>query len=207
MRPRLLLLLAVGAACASPAPAPQDENRSAIAISVRTNDATNQRYGYPQTVYFVKVDEDADPIAAGPVIKSNYRIGNIVCLLDAEPGRYVAVGGAERRDAHDWTSYFSAEMIPATEVTVGPRGFAFLGSYTIDIKQATVKPDAAQRHFERLISPGWIASKEVLKIFTRYRYFYGREFRPSPTAREDKARIEKHLSESGWGEWIRTPAR
>jgi len=201
--PRLLCALALlAAACAAPAlaPGPSGAGVCALGISVRTTRPPEARWGHPQTVYFVKVVEGADPSLAGPVIASNYADGNLVCLLDAEPGRYVAVGCVERWEGRNWTTYFDAKLIQATMTEVGAGAVGYLGSYSLDLRMASGDPDAAQRHYEPLISPHWTSSKAALQLFTRYRHAYSRYFARLEDSAKDEARLRQHLAASGWGQ-------
>jgi len=200
-RPRpLCAFVLLAAACAAPAlaPGPQGEGVCALGISVRTTRPPEARWGHPQTVYFVRVVEGADPSLAGPVIACNYTYGNIVCLLDAEPGRYVAVGCVERWEGRNWSTYFDAKLIEATMTEVKAGAVGYLGSFSLDLRMAA-EPDEAQRHYEPLISPYWTSSKAVLQLFTRYRHSFSRYFSRLEESAQDEARLRQHLAASGWG--------
>src|SRR2546426_5556849 len=87
-------------------------------------------------VFFVRADSGVDVLNATDIIASNFSDKDQVYLLNAAPGKYVAVGavtegqGAAATNSPSAPSanlYFDKEMIPKTEVTVEPGQMAFMG--------------------------------------------------------------------------------
>jgi hypothetical protein len=107
-----------------------------------------------ERVYFVRLEDHTDVRRAKSVIYSNYHNGKQVYLLNAKPGRYVAVA-ARLWSGDDSVSeaFFSMEMIPLTEVTVGPGQMVFMGDFLVNLGIRISRADEAQAHYFRLISP------------------------------------------------------
>jgi hypothetical protein len=85
--------------------------------------------GGADTVYFVRAEKAAAEFGAEDVIVSNYDKAGNVYLLNAEPGRYVAIG-AEFPDpalTSRTVVVFSASDIPRTEIEVRAKSVAFMG--------------------------------------------------------------------------------
>jgi tetratricopeptide (TPR) repeat protein len=156
---------------------PADPGRGAIGITVWSNPSASAAVGgkgrmAATKIYFMRTDADAEPYGVADRIWSNYswkeqeslayRAANLVesnfsqkgdvYLLNAEPGRYLAVGALLIYTAPGQTvayhGYFSTEIIARTEITVTPGQMAFMGDV-----QATVRgtPDPVQRFFFDLI--------------------------------------------------------
>jgi hypothetical protein len=139
-------------------PALPDPELGSIGVTVKASwKATN--------VYFVYLEDDKDAWTAEFVIRSNYRKKKQVYLLNAKPGRYVAVaasfGGEGSSFGERWVSggpepevseaFFSMETILLTEVTVGPGQMVFMGDFLVDLEISSA--DEVQAHYDRLISP------------------------------------------------------
>ncbi len=138
-------------------------------------------------VFFVKLEDGQEPsgaqaFGATHLIPSNYAHKKQVYLLNAEPGRYVAVAaGLDSTDVPltgvtlagmqvgraDVTfgmsfgmkiksnSFFSMSMISDTEVTVVPQEMVFMGDYVVSMNTKMKKQgDEAQAHYYRLLLPG-----------------------------------------------------
>lgn len=111
-------------------------------------------------VYFVRVDDDTDPLQADSVIQSNFFDAKQVYLLNCPPGRYVVVG-AELTPARpingppmDFTIVLDRQSIPRTEIVVHAGELVFGGNLLLDSKNKLTKADETQAHFLRLLEPG-----------------------------------------------------
>lgn len=109
-------------------------------------------------VFFVRVDQDQDPLNADSVIPSNHSAKDQVYLLNATPGRYVAV--ATRLQAGNPTSgttflaLLSSEAIRQTEVNVAPGRIVFMGKFSLQTSTKIHEADRAQNHYYDLIARG-----------------------------------------------------
>ncbi|MCH9044609.1 MAG: hypothetical protein IIA40_00720 [SAR324 cluster bacterium] len=84
-----LMLLAGPASClTAPPPANSDSAAIGIAVTLGLGDST------PKLVYFVRLTDSANLIEQIEVSRSNYSRGNRAYLLNARPGRYVAVAAS-----------------------------------------------------------------------------------------------------------------
>ncbi len=158
--PKILLLglcFLATAAVAKTLPMPQpDAERGSIGITVRSLAPMRAIRSSATQIFFVRIEEDIDPLAADAVIPSNFSQGKQVYLLNAKPGRYVAVAAdlkAAPLSGMDLKAVFSQELIPLTEVTVTPGEMVFAGEYLIATHLGMEKGDPAQTHYYRLIAP------------------------------------------------------
>jgi len=185
------------AACASNQPrAPRSPRSAAVAISVRTMRSAEATWGRPRRIHFARLEGNTHALRAPALLESNHVRGVLVFLLDAEPGRYVAVAATLREEGRDVTVYFPQEMIRATEVEVGPGALGFMGSH--ELEQTTFRGgDDAQDHYAALLEPDWDRASLATRLFTRSRYRFGRRWR-----RLDgtglRAEAVEHLASGGW---------
>lgn len=137
--------------CASLPVAPVHEQSSAIGISVEVR-APVKMFGSPtqQNVYFVRLDEGSGSYKHTQLIKKNYSRGNQFYLLNAEPGRYVAVASYDRPG---FNKYFPSEVIKLTEVFVTPGTIAFMGDYIMDSSVGLKGADKLQHYYADLLDP------------------------------------------------------
>jgi len=93
--PRAILFasgVSLALACAGPPPpvqAPANESAALIAIKVALD-----KEGETERLYFVRL-EDGETVIQDEVVSSNYFEDGYVYLLNAKPGRYVAVAAAK----------------------------------------------------------------------------------------------------------------
>ena len=196
---RLLPLLLLVAACGTPrAPAPQASDGCAIAVDIRTRHPQESQWGHPVAVFFARIGPGGNPLRGREILRSNHVSAGTAYLLDAEPGRYVAVGCIEKRDGRDVTTTFPEGLVAATERRVEAGGFAFLGSHEVDQEARPKEGDAGHAHYAPLIEPDWRRSDIATRLFARSRYLYGSRHRALSGAPDAEARARKHLAESGW---------
>lgn len=131
-------------------------------------------------VFFVKLEDGSEAFSATELIPSNYSNKRQVYLLNADPGRYVAVAAGLRNTkgqkkvtlakakigkvgvsvstsfdtGSDFSDFFSMAMISETEVTVVPQEMVFMGEYLASTSTKIKRADAAQAHYFRLLLPG-----------------------------------------------------
>ena len=135
-------------------PAP-DPERGAIAVTVRGRFPLGQKAPAVQ-VYFVRLGEDVDMYAAESIVPSDFSKGKQVYLLNAKPGRYVAVAaqlGGMGAAGGEYVVFFDRAMIPQTEIEVTPGRITFMGDLSVDLKVKMSKADEAQMHYFRLVEP------------------------------------------------------
>jgi hypothetical protein len=164
MRTRGWILLGViTALCISsnsakrPACPPPDAQLGGLACKIKVKGPTAISVSaYAVQVFFVKVEDGVDMLAAPEPILSNFYRKKQVYLLNAEPGDYVAVGVFVEGDGNIPSSnvYFDAETIAATAVTVEPGKVAFMGDIVTKMKSGMKKADAAQDHYADLLGRG-----------------------------------------------------
>jgi len=157
---------------------------SAICITVKylseNRFIKSPNYTCLSTIYFIKVNNNNSNLySQNDFLLSNYpvtmrRAGENTYLLNAEPGRYAAIGGKIEEEytraggKHNDSKkririfFFPKEMIPLTVVDLRPSEFKHMGTYTIKHKGEPKlseffrirNADSAQMHYCRLIKPG-----------------------------------------------------
>ena len=184
-------VIIVGAACSSvtvPPPAPQGAHIG-ISLSAHTLIFPRQL----TTIYFARLEEgQADFISKSPPIPSNGNVDNRFYLLNALPGRYVAVAARGVDAKLGGAAYyvaFSKPLIALTEVKVEPGRLAFMGHFSVKVRVEWGKPRADEVQvdtFLRFETPALLGSVQDVKQGVES----GQEFLMK--ARDD-------LSESAWG--------
>ena len=158
-----LLLAAVSAAVDLPLPRP-DPDRGTIAVTMRGRFPAGNK-GPAVQVHFVRPQEQGEMFAAESVIPSNFSKKKQVYLLNARPGRYVAVG-AEIRGPGRYTIFPNRAAIAATEIEVVAGEITFMGDYLFDLKVKMKQADPAQAHYLRLIAPGAARKGFMARAYT-----------------------------------------
>jgi len=199
-------LLVVSLASAKPLPleAP-DPGRGVVGVRIKVIPPAKMGSNSADAVYFVRVVEDGDRFDAESLIHSNYSKGQHAYLLNAKPGRYVAVGceidmgsGGGRGSV-----VFSKEGIRQTEIEVAAGSIVFMGEIEAQSSTKTSEADEAQAHYLRLISPS-AANKGFMSRAMSGNYAYTASFKSvardeaTATAFWSEA-IEKHFkNEPEW---------
>ena len=145
-----------------------------IGVSVKVIPPAKIGSNAADAVYFVRVVEDADRFTAESFIPSNYAMGRNVYLLNAKPGRYVAIGcrfvgnpapvGAAAPASPGFhvgvaispgpaTVVFSKADILQTEVEVRAGAVVYMGEIKAQSSTKTRESDEAQTHYLPMISP------------------------------------------------------
>ena len=207
--PGVVLLLLSGCGSLRP-PEPLDSNSSLIGIAVKNRGLIKLFSNTPDRVYFVRLEDGSDPYTATRLLPSNYAKGRYIYLLNAEPGRYVAVASllvqrTPTAPTTRYTVYFSEDLIKVTEVTVGPASINFMGEYVVDMATGMKDADNAQLHYYRLIEPGAEKAGGLLTLFSgEYSYrgsLHGVKREPESEAKFLDA-VEKRLGDTGWSDII-----
>jgi hypothetical protein len=166
----LLLLAAVTAvSSAKPLPLePPDPGRGVIGVKVKVFPPAQTGWSTADVVYFVRVVKDSDRFGAEGVIRSNYVKGGQVYLLNANPGRYVAVGCEfVLGTAGDiGKAVFSKADILRSEVEVTAGGVVFMGAIAAESSTNTHGSDQAQAHYLRIIDPAAPKKGSMARAFS-----------------------------------------
>jgi hypothetical protein len=163
------LLASLAAAKPLPPPSP-DPQRGSIAITIRALAPMRMFRSSAAQVFFIRVEEGADPLIADGFLPSNHVRGQQVFLLNVRPGKYVAVA-ADIRSApgsgFDQKAFFSESMIPLTEVTVNAGEFVFAGEFVIANHVDVRNLDRVQKHYYALIAPEMASKGYTARAFSR----------------------------------------
>lgn len=120
----------------SPPSPPVDLHSSVIGIWLEFQAPWRRFRTSPSWVGFVRLDDKTGSTQQETqLIRSNYRYGNQLYLLGAEPGRYAVVAAVRERQlfvTDEVHFYFSDELKKLTEVTVSLGEIAFMGAFTAD---------------------------------------------------------------------------
>jgi hypothetical protein len=190
-----------------------DPGRGIIGIRVSVNSPARMGSSAATAVYFVRVTEDADRFGAESLINSNYSKGHNVYLLNAKPGRYIAVGceftmsGLLGGSGERGVAVFSKAAILQTEVEVAAGSIVFMGDIDAQSSTKTKEADEAEAHYLRMIDPTAANQAFMARAFTRH-YVYTSTFTSierSKTAETEfwNEATEKHFkNEPAWASLI-----
>ena len=170
----VLIIVTYAEAKGPPLPEP-DSKRGSIGVTFRLKAPIGMGIKKSAVqIFFVRLEGgDEDAFSAEQVIPSTYSKKKQVYLLNAKPGRYVAVaanlgsqatagsmspvgGGVSvgfQPPVMKFSAFFSIEMIPQTEVTVVPGEMVFMGDLLAKGSTKMENTDAAQAHYYRMLSP------------------------------------------------------
>jgi len=152
-----------------------DPGKGTIGVTVKVIPPAKMGSNYANLVFFVRVVDDADRFGADSLIPSTYSRGQHVYLLNAKPGRYVAVGckfdmgrvgvplgGVSGEGA----AVFAQADILRTEVEVRAGAVAFMGDIVTGSSTKIKEADPAQAHYLRMISPRGAEQAFMARAFT-----------------------------------------
>jgi hypothetical protein len=182
-----------GAAESTPLESPEP-GRGIIGLRIKVSPPAKIGFSYAESVYFARVVEDADRFNAKSLIHSSYTDGHDVFLLNAEPGRYVAVactlapkpatpapgvpvgGGFQVGLSFSpgaATVVFAKADILRTEVEVRANAVAFMGQIEAHSSTKTDESDEAQAHYLQVISPAAAQQGSVARAFSGHLVYTG----------------------------------
>jgi hypothetical protein len=208
-----------------PPPAPIDARSAGLCIAVSTRAPITVFSNDPETVLFVELPESGEPDFRHGVNRvSNFTKDGCSYLLNAEPGRYVAVACYHAQhppppapNAHaaavidlgpssiEYTTYFPIDMIRASQVEVKPGAIAFMGSYVVDQAVGLEGADEVQLHYYRLLVPGRERLNAFVKLMSGDYHYRGTLHacdRSEAAIAKFYARAEAQLARAGWAAMI-----
>ena len=109
------------------------------------------------TVYFVKLAETDEGLLATKIIPSNYSRGDYVYLINAEPGKYIAIASFFQQSDNTYNSFFDLNTIQNTMTVVRPGQIAYMGDITVENHLKNIynniekNGDKAQLHYFNLL--------------------------------------------------------
>jgi len=161
----LYFLILLFISCASlPPEVPQSENSSILAIAVNIRGRITAPY--PDTILLIKLNgKDNSYFSDETVLRSNFQNEGRYYFLNAEPGRYIAIGAfrssesgnsvKERPD--DYTYYFPAEMVQSTDTEFKNGESVFMGEYVtrlpFNFEYGIKNPDESQLYYCKRLQP------------------------------------------------------
>lgn len=226
VRGRMWCVVALSLGCASPPPAPMSPATGGVGIHVATRLPLGL-WPEPQgQVLFLRLPDIDDPTyTSGTVYVSNYAKGDYVYLLNARPGRYVAVAcwreqsnrvidGVPVYSAGDmgkalgeelgptrFTTYLPRPTIQSSETLVEPGCVAFMGWYELDNLLGLDGADETQTFYHGQLATGHEDRSAFLATWTgdnQYRGMTGTTDR-GPTAQARFAQAAREdLGDAGW---------
>jgi hypothetical protein len=154
-----IFAIAALSACAIqlPAPTPQDGASAGIGVLVKTRAPIKLFSNKVDSVMFVRLEgNDRSQYISSQPIASNYNKDGYIYLLNAPPGRYAAVSTFRYQATgdHGFTTYFSRDLVKATEVIVEPGRIVFMGEFIVDTSTSFEDADDIQLHYRKWTSPG-----------------------------------------------------
>ncbi len=221
-------------ACASlPPPAAESPGSAGIAISITNFAPIEIFWRTPDRVFFMRLDEeDESGFTGGELLPSNYAKDGYVYLLNAEPGRYVAVASTRAQSAPpggsamhpvassghttvsagvsigptDYTVYFPEDLIRLSDVSVESGMIAYMGTFRINTSVGLGDADETQRYFYRMLAPGHEGKSIVGHIFSGDYQYHG-SLREALQGENEQAKFRKRARKTlpavGWGRALR----
>ena len=218
-----IFAIAVLSACAGPlpAPTPQDGASAGIGVLVKTRAPIKLFSGKVDSVMFIRLEgNDSSQYISTQPIASNYNKDGYIYLLNAPPGRYAAVATFRSQASAptapasgsgvtvtvnpgdtDYSTYFSRDLVKATEVAVEPGRIVFMGEFIVDTSTSFEDADDLQLHYFRLISPGVEDRSKFFGLFSGDYHYTGtlHKMNQDEEARERfLVKTRKNLGEAGW---------
>jgi hypothetical protein len=162
MKPNFAVLLCL-VLCVSLAPAPQaisvhlqapDPARGLIGVSIGVRLGKGMGGNTTEVVYFVPAEKAAGEFGAEDVIVSNFDKAGNVYLLNAKPGRYVAIGAEVlfAMPKKRTVVVFSKSTIPLTEIEARAGKVAFMGAISAESSMKWLELDNVQAKTLNFIS-------------------------------------------------------
>ncbi|TFH38445.1 MAG: hypothetical protein E4G96_10470 [Chrysiogenales bacterium] len=137
---------------------PDSAESAVIGVSIRT--VTLRIFKNRQNVvYFVKLDGPEEGVIGSRVFPANFVKGDHAYLVNARPGRYVAVASVFFQSENSYNSFFDRETIQSTAVDAGPGDFIFMGSLSVGNHLKSLYQnierhgDREQLHYYNLLKP------------------------------------------------------
>jgi hypothetical protein len=140
--------------------APDGADKSIIAIKVKTKKSGFLAWlegSGACMVFFLRLKADGQNRQQDLPIASNYNRSGYLYVVNASPGRYVAIGAllycAQTRNLSPRMTYlyFPESMIDETTVTVEPSGVAFMGEFEVSGSLQFDDADDMQKHYAKRI--------------------------------------------------------
>jgi hypothetical protein len=201
------LVIALTVACAHRPPVPRGTEKAAVAIKVtrpRLLEDTS-----PCGVYFVRLEAD-NQTRQKRAFEANYCSGDYAYLINANAGRYAAIGAVVYTQTDDplnpglghvsasyW--YFPASMIDETIVTVEPFGMAFMGEFEVSGDLQFDDTDDTQKHYFNIFTGSPKPKGGFWHWLLRPHFFIG-EYRKdnSEMAMQRFLQSSQPLAKAGW---------
>lgn len=138
---------------------PENAESAVIGVSIRT--VTLKIFKNKQNiVYFVRLDDDeTESVIGSRVLPANFVKGEYAYLVNARPGRYVAVASVFFQTENSYNSLFDREVITSTVTDVGPGEFVFMGAIQVENRLKSLYQnierhgDKEQLHYFNLLRP------------------------------------------------------
>jgi hypothetical protein len=162
----------------------------------------------------MKLDEQhQSEFTKGELLPSNYVEDRYVYLLNAEPGRYVAVASTRAQSGFGpligethYTTYFPEDMIKVTEIMVEPGNLAYMGTFSLKQTVGLDGADKTQIYFYRMLAPG-DERESSQGSYSSGTWTYRGSLREAVQSEGEQAVFREHaqevLAEVGWGGIVR----
>lgn len=214
-----LLLLT---SCASQLPktleSPSAKNNSIIGVNITHNEVIPFIKHTPDIVFFAKLT-DPSKIESGKIINSNYKSGDNLYLVNAEPGTYVIVATWwQTRDPFirqpiekgKYVSFYTAPLIEATRFEIKPGTFTYLGHFRVEDRDEQNLEDDV-RYTYRSMLESYIPPTDLINcttgMFSGNSIYSGKlishEANDKDEASDFIKNTEKAFKETGWLQYIR----
>lgn len=168
--------------CAALPPPPHDPQLTHIGIAVKVRGPAGLWNKTPDIVLFAKLDAAQQNLfSQTPLIPSSFVQGNRFYLLNATPGRYIAVAASWKApvqrqsgsvvmatgQTNDYVIFFPEPVVQLSDVTVPAGAIQFMGDYLLDWSLSFGEADQVQLFYVQMLAPG-AESKSLLSDVATY---------------------------------------
>lgn len=215
-----------------PSQGPAAKDSAVLGVKVKFNGMISDTPA--ARVYLVKLDAPANAkkakdekpaslISSGDVIVSNWKVGNRIYHLNAQPGDYAIIGAEyEVKQAKQQTSstnvgggvsvststgggttiytvFFSKDLAEKTRTTIIPGKVNVIGDIIVDENKDFDKADEVQKYYGERMRPGMLSVGTVMKLFTTNVLGSLKEFNNSNAVKEEFLKDSKDdFNETSW---------
>lgn len=217
-----IAVLLLATSCASQLPKtlenPSVKNNSIIGVNITHNEIIPFIKHTPDIVFFAKLADPAK-IESGKIINSNYKYGDNLYLVNAEPGTYVIVATWwQTRDPFirqpiekgKYVSFYTAPLIEATRFEVKPGTFTYLGHFRVEDRDEENCDDDV-RYTYRSMLESYIPPTDLINcttgMFSGNSIYTGKLISHEADDKDEAADFikdtEKAFKGTGWLQYIR----
>lgn len=175
---------------------PESPQNSIIGISVKTRSLIRIFKNQPDTVYFVKLQDDDSFDSSSRILPSNYSKGGYTYLIGVQPGKYAVIASTYTKSEMSYSTFYNIDTIKKVVVQVGAGEMIYAGNLIIDDELKSIyqniekNGDKAQIHYFSLLKStlNGVYYCGILKEYSNNELL----------VKQFLVKAREHLKDSGW---------